>query len=366
MRIATFNVENLFSRARALNQETWDEGKPVLAAYGRLSARLQQVAYTEADKQSIIEDLDALGLKRSDESAFAILRQNRGGLVKRAKNATEIVASGRDDWVGWVELKSEAVNVIATRMTAQVIKDVNADVLAVVEAEDRIALKRFNDQLLKAVGAMYDCIMLIDGNDDRGIDVGLMTRSEIDIGGVVSHVDDSVDGRRIFSRDCPEFTIRAGNKSLLVIVNHFKSKGFGSQAESNAKRKAQAARVREIYELRKRKIKSIVVVGDFNDTPDSDPLRPLLAEGSDLRDISEHEKFVGDGRVGTHGNGTKSSKIDYLLLSPALFKRVTGGGVWRKGVWGGKNGTLFPHYDEMTSPTHAASDHAALWADIKF
>jgi endonuclease/exonuclease/phosphatase family metal-dependent hydrolase len=366
MRIATFNVENLFSRARALNQDTWDDGKPVLAAYGRLSARLQQIAYTEADKQLIIEDLDALGLKRSDESAFAILRQNRGGLVKRAKNATEIVASGRDDWVGWVELKTEAVNVIATRMTAQVIKDVNADVLAVVEAEDRIALKRFNDQLLKAVNAMYDCIMLIDGNDDRGIDVGLMTRSEIDIGGVVSHVDDSVDGRRIFSRDCPEFTIRVGNKSLLVIVNHFKSKGFGSQAESNAKRRAQAARVREIYELRKQKIKSIVVVGDFNDTPDSEPLRPLLAEGSDLRDISEHEKFVGDGRPGTHGNGTKSSKIDYLLLSPSLFKRVTGGGVWRKGVWGGKNGTLFPHYDEMTSPTHAASDHAALWADIKF
>lgn len=365
MRIASYNVENLFSRARALNQETWAAGKDVLAAYSRLNSRLQKTTYTPEDKEAILADLDELGLRRSDESEFATLRQNRGGLVRRPKNKpAEVAAGGRDEWVGWVELKTEAVSVTATRMTAQVIKDVNADVLAVVEAEDRIALKRFNDQLLKAVSAAYDCIMLIDGNDDRGIDVGLLTRGGVNIGGIVSHVDDSVNGRRIFSRDCPEFTVTAGNKSLLVIVNHFKSKGFGSQAESNAKRKAQAARVREIYELRKQKVKAVAVVGDFNDTPDSDPLRPLLGDGSDLRDITEHPKFVGDGRPGTFGNGTASNKIDYLLLSPHLFKRVEAGGIFRKGVWGGKNGTLFPHYDEMKSPVHAASDHAAIWADV--
>jgi hypothetical protein len=366
MRIASYNVENLFSRARALNQESWAEGEGVLAAYGRLSARLQKAAYSEADKRAILADLDALGLKRDDESPYAVLRQNRGGLVRRASSKpTEVVAAGRDDWVGWVELKTETVSVVATRMTAQVIKDVDADVLAVVEAEDRIALKRFNEQLLRPVGAAYDCIMLIDGNDDRGIDVGLMTKRGVDIGGIVSHVDDSVEGRRIFSRDCPEFTVRAGRKSLLVMVNHFKSKGFGSQAESDAKRRAQAARVREIYEQRRKKVKAVAVVGDLNDTPASDALRPLLGDGSDLRDISEHPDFRSDGRPGTFGNGTAANKIDYLLLSPYLFERVTAGGVWRRGVWGGRRGTLFPHYEEMTSPVHAASDHAAIWADVK-
>jgi len=47
-----------------------------------------------------------------------------------------------------------------------------------------------------------------------------------------------------------------------------------------------------------------------------------------------------------------------------LFDHVVAGGIWRKGVWGGKNGTLFPHYDEMKKPAQAASDHAAIWADI--
>ena len=53
-----------------------------------------------------------------------------------------------------------------------------------------------------------------------------------------------------------------------------------------------------------------------------------------------------------------------LVGVPSVFARVSGGGVWRKGVWGGKLGTLFPHYQEMTAAVHAASDHAAIWADL--
>jgi hypothetical protein len=36
----------------------------------------------------------------------------------------------------------------------------------------------------------------------------------------------------------------------------------------------------------------------------------------------------------------------------------------RMGIWGGKHGTLFPHYPEMTREIHAASDHAALYVYI--
>jgi len=149
-----------------------------------------------------------------------------------------------------------------------------------------------------------------------------------------------------------------------VLVNHLKSK-IGSPASSNARRKAQAKRVREIYDQRRAQgISRIAIVGDFNDTPDSDPLKPLLGSGSDLQDVFEHPKFAADGRPGTFGNGTASQKFDYLLLSPALWSKVTAAGVNRMGVWGGTNGTLFPHYAEMTEPVHAASDHAAVWADL--
>ncbi len=365
MRVASFNVENLFSRARVMNQDDWSDGKPILTEYSRLTSLLQKARYTAATKAAILESLDRLGLSRSDENKFVILRQNRGRLLKRSASGTQVVADGRDDWIGWLALKTEAVNEVATQMTARVIQDVHADILAVVEAEDRIALSRFNDQLLGPIAATYGGIMLIDGNDERGIDVGLLTRPGVQIASIVSHVDDMEGDRRIFSRDCPEFTVRVGAATILVLVNHFKSKGYGSPAQSNARRRAQAQRVREIYEQRKGEgMARIAIAGDLNDTPDSEPLEPLLANGSDLRDISEHPAFVSDGRPGTYKNGTASNKIDYLLLSPALFDNVTAGGIFRKGVWGGVNGTLFPHYEEMTRAIHAASDHAAIWADI--
>lgn len=367
MRIASFNVESLFSRARALNLETWSAGRDILTEYSRLNTILQKPVYTPTDKTKILASINKLGLNKQDDSKFVILRQNRGHLLARPKSGPpEVVAEGRGAWIGWVELKTEAVNVVGTQMTAKVIHEVNADVLVVVEAEDRIALKNFNDQLLKPVNATYSGIMLIDGNDERGIDVGLLTKGGLTIESMVSHVDDVMDGHQVFSRDCPEYMIRVSDTTrLLLLVNHLKSKGFGVKAESDARRKRQARRVREIYDLRRSEgIEMIAVLGDFNDTPDSDPLQPLLSEGSDLKDIFDHPQFQSDGRPGTFGNGTASNKLDYILLSPALFQRVETGGVLRKGVWGGKNGTLFPHYDEMKKAIHGASDHAAIFADV--
>ena len=107
----------------------------------------------------------------------------------------------------------------------------------------------------------------------------------------------------------------------------------------------------------------IAVLGDLNDVPESEALAPLMATG-DLKDISTHPAFKGDGRPGTFASGGARDKLDYILLSPALFGRVTGGGVWRKGVWGGGKQPVWEVYPEMKSPQHAASDHAALWCDL--
>lgn len=366
MKLASFNLENLFLRAHALNGETWSEGRKALEAQAELSAIFGKSVYTGADKKKIIKLLGELHLDKSDDGGpFAILRQNRGHLVKRAKTGMEIVADGRNDWIGWVELKREEVNEEATRNTARVIIDVDADVLGVVEAESRPALQRFNDNVIKGQGGRpYAHAMLVDGNDDRGIDVGVYAREGYDIVAIHSHVDDRDERGRIFSRDCAHYEIRTPKGGTLhLLVNHFKSKGFGSQTASNAKRQRQAARVKEIYDDLRKSAELVAVVGDFNDTPDSAPLAPLISQ-TDLQDISEHPRFDDGGRPGTFGACTASNKIDYLLLSPALFSATKTGGIFRKGVWGGKNGTLFPHYPEIAKASEAASDHAAIWAEI--
>jgi hypothetical protein len=137
LRIASFNVENMFLRAKALNQETWAEGRPALEKYAKVSSLLNEVSYSEADRTKIATLLTELGLEKSDQgSGFVRLRQNRGSLLKRTANGIEIVARGRVDWGGWVELKVEPVNELSTQHIANVIETVKPDILGVVEVEN--------------------------------------------------------------------------------------------------------------------------------------------------------------------------------------------------------------------------------------
>jgi endonuclease/exonuclease/phosphatase family metal-dependent hydrolase len=251
-----------------------------------------------------------------------------------------------------------------------VIASLKADVLGVVEAEDRTTLRLFNQQLMPVVDAApFDHVMLVDGNDDRGIDVGILTRKNYPIVSIRSHVDDRDAKGLIFSRDCVEYEIELPGtrprRSLWVLVNHFKSKGFGKQSDNDARRQRQARRVRALYKsLLAQGQPLVAVLGDFNDTPDSDALAPLLRGRTAPRDISAFAAFDDGGRPGTHGNSTASSKIDYILLSPALFAAVQAAGIERRGMWGGQNGTLWPHFQQLASAKDAASDHAALWVDL--
>ena len=107
----------------------------------------------------------------------------------------------------------------------------------------------------------------------------------------------------------------------------------------------------------------MAIIGNFNDTPDSTPLRPLLAE-TDPRDSFGHPAFDDGGHPWTYGLCNASKKIDYLLLSPALFGTGQAGGVLRKGMWPGKRPPQWEVYEQLTRPQQAGSDHAAVWVDL--
>ena len=369
MRLASYNVENLFARAKAMSLASWAEGKPILDKFAKANALLGEHVYTTVTRRRLVELLLALGLEKSDTGPFVMLRQNRGDLVRRPKaGGLEIVAGGRADWVGSLELITAPVQEEAMRNTARVMMALRADVLAVVEAESRPALAGFNEDILGSLGgAPFAHVMLIDGNDSRGIDVGLMTAEAIPIGIMRSHVDDRhAGGQLVFSRDCPEYTLALpSGETLVVMVNHLKSKGYGSQATSDAKRQAQAERVAALYAKRTAEgQKHIAIVGDFNDTPDSPALAPLLAR-TDLRDAFTHPAFDNGGFPGTYGSCTAGNKIDYILLSPSLYDRVRAGGVVRQGMWPGVRPKRWEVFAELKRPVDAGSDHAAVWVDLE-
>lgn len=368
MRLASYNVENLFDRAKVMNLADRAQAKPILEQFAELNSLLDKTSYNAADKSRMVALMIALGLEKSDQGPFVILRRNRGRLLTRpTAGGIVITGDGRADWVGSLELRDETIRHVAVLNTARVIADVNADVLGVVEAENRPALAEFNRVMIPEVdGTAFRHVMVIDGNDDRGIDLGLMCKEGFAIAQMRSHVDDRLPGGgAVFSRDCPEYDVATplGNR-LTILLNHFKSKGFGTQASSSARRKAQAARAAEIYQaLKLAGNQHVAVIGDFNDTPASVPLQALL-QNTDLKDVSKHPAFADGGFPGTFGSSTAANKIDYILLSPALFAAVTGGGVNRKGMWPGVRPKKWEVFPEVARPEDVASDHAALFVDL--
>ncbi|MGK5531516.1 endonuclease/exonuclease/phosphatase family protein [Streptomyces sp. URMC 129] len=364
-RIATFNAENLFRRPRVFAVEDASERREILEDFATLVSVLDHETYTAGDKKKIAGILRKHDVPDSQsKSRPIVVNETRGGaklFAVKQGGVIEITAEGRADWVGWAELVRDDLNWDAVRNTALAIAEVDADVLLTVEVEDRLALHRFDAQVLGELprARRYPFNMLIDGNDSRGIDVGLFSRRPIR--SVRSHIFDTVPGsdRLVFSRDCPEFEIEPDRgKPLWLLGNHFKSKGFGDPADSLAKRNAQARRVAEIYRAALERSGRVVVAGDLNDTPDSEPLGLLLDTG--LRDAMTHDSYTG--APGTYGTGTSPrQKIDYLMFSPDLWKRVEAVDVERRGIWAPNT---FESFDTVTSKATQASDHALLYADL--
>jgi endonuclease/exonuclease/phosphatase family metal-dependent hydrolase len=297
---------------------------------------------------------------------------NRGSFdVERADTGIEIVADGRGAWTGWLELATEPVDEITTRVTARVIHDVAADIQAVIEAEDRPALDRFNHDLL---AGQYAHVMLIDGNDTRGIDVGVMTSPAIEILSMHSNVDlpdPGAAGEHLFSRDCAEYQCRLpSGVSGWVLLNHFKSQSGGG----GPKRARQAQGVRGIVDgLVAAGERNLVVMGDLNEGPaavgqPAPNLVPLSDPNGPLVDAYSLPVFDTGPRPGTFQSCGIRNRLDYIFVSRDLAGLVVGGGIERHGLWGGPTNVNPPSqweiYPEITGPEHAASDHAAVFVDL--
>jgi endonuclease/exonuclease/phosphatase family metal-dependent hydrolase len=222
--------------------------------------------------------------------------------------------------------------------------------------------------MLRQVGGVpYEQVMLVEGNDPRGINVGILARPAFPIVGIRSHVDDTDDVGAVFSRDCCEYHVATpSGERLVVLVNHLKSKGYGSAEDpiGTGRRLRQTTRIAEIYRgLLADGVRHVAVVGDLNDSPDSPALVPLAEAG--LRDVSEHPAYDPGPRSGTYKSGNDRDKLDYVLLSPDLYGRVTGGATFRRGVFRGpRTRNAWPVYETLTAAVHEASDHAAIYADL--
>jgi hypothetical protein len=220
--------------------------------------------------------------------------------------------------------------------------------LAVQEAENLAVLQALAAR--PEISATYTPL-LIDGPDERGIDIGLLYQPDQvtihsqaarqgcttlidglgpDGNGDVLNPQNALtcdadgdgenDGNRLFSR--PPLLVQvtvAGQPplELWMIANHWKSKteDTAEVAYTLPRRVQQAHFVAGLYAeiLAGQPEAAVIVLGDLNDWPASDPLAALTQAGlRDAWEIMAREQRFSYNRRGV------SQALDHLLFSPAL------------------------------------------------
>lgn len=227
--------------------------------------------------------------------------------------------------------------------TALAIEDSDPDIIALQEVENLDTLRNFNAEFLNNA---FGHIFLIDGNDARGINVGLMIRAGLDVKvlNLRTNMDDPEQGKTVlrkvggvaegvlFSRDCLEvdLQVKGSDKVLTFLVNHLKSQG--GENKSIDKRKRQANRVAAIAQAALDNGKYPIVLGDLNTDAQRNTKDDSLNELLKLKGLQDTFGKLPLEQNWSHffESGKSVSRLDYILADARLTVKQTQ--IVRKGL----------------------------------
>ena len=318
--VATINLANLFD---SFDDPTTDDRVVPAAEYQR---RLEKHALTI---HSMLAEPDILVLQEAENQQ----------VLQALTNQTQIEAEYEIVWQDSVDQRGLDT--------------------ALMFRQDRLTLVGY--QIRQGCTDLIDGLGP-DGNGDVDTPTNLLT---CDLDG-----DGNLEGNRLFSRPPLVVRLRIANTNclgfgnqegieLIVIVNHLKSKVEDSSempytlSRRNLQANFLAALVKE--QASDMGNPYIIVAGDMNDFPDSEPIAILRAAG--LRDLTE--QVVKDQRYTYNYRGV-SQTLDYILDVPdprfgtALVKPMHINADYPT-VFSGIAGTVY-----------RSSDHDPLWADFVF
>ncbi len=209
---------------------------------------------------------------------------------------------------------------------AETIRRLDADVLALQEIESRGYLERFVKVAIPDLG--YEHVVLLEGNNHRGIDVALLSR--LPVGPVTSHrhlrLKDPAGRTMRFQRDLLRVAIEPpGLDPFDVFVVHLKSKSGGESPQTLATRMAETTRIRGLFDemLAADPQARFLICGDFNDQLDSKPVQTVIGTGQTALSVFVDD-LPSDSEV-TYNKEPHLAMIDFIFTSPAMGQQYRKG-----------------------------------------
>jgi endonuclease/exonuclease/phosphatase family metal-dependent hydrolase len=272
-------------------------------------------------------------------------------------------------------------------LTAQALAATEADVCALQEVENLVTLTAFDTRYVaRWAGSAFGERVLHEGNDTRGIDVGLLSRVPVIF--QRSHARRTYGSLEVapprgqsvndlaFRRDCLEVDIAVDGRALTLFICHFKSM-HGGRSRTRDVRHAEAQAVRRVISERFADPagEEWVILGDFNDYREVDGvplddsgLNPLTDEGFAV-DLASHAISDPLDRWTHHfAEDDIYGALDHMFLSPLLaalnpapdIRIVRAGSPYHAARY---TGPRFPGIGWMEPK---ASDHCPMVATLKF
>jgi endonuclease/exonuclease/phosphatase family metal-dependent hydrolase len=211
---------------------------------------------------------------------------------------------------------------------AQVLRDANADVVALQEVEKAETLEQLRGGHLADV---YPHSVLIEGNDRRGSDVALL--SKYPIKNATTHRDHTFANQDTgeemkFRRDLLRADIELPDgPPMRVYAVHFKSQ-FGGE-EADHVRTSEASEAARLVREQSADFpgQNVVLIGDANDTPESTTGQAMVEQDSGwgLKDAMDTVGKSDHASYSTRQDQNEkwgAKRIDYILSSPDMNDRL--------------------------------------------
>ena len=231
----------------------------------------------------------------------------------------------------------------------QVLRELDSDVISFQEIEKGSLLK---SELDRETQGQYD-VVHIDGNDERSSDVAFASKHQVLK--VTSHKEHRYrlpgnPEEQKFRRDLLEVDVMLpGGIPMKVFSVHFKSKRGGEASDILREGEARQARALIKEAVKNLPHKNYLVMGDFNDSPETPTAKALTEKDADGWGLVDITAQAGN-TTATYPTGQEDAKkwgskrIDYIMTSPELAQKLVSVSVHR------------------TPATFVASDHFPLTA----